>query len=147
MNNRGRLNPGPLTISNINWNYASLGIIILLSAFTLYILYDETDSSLLNPVLTVFALIGILCILSAFSKNANTVYLKGGKCNILEGSINCSGGCKKCSFAHAYLQMIKDREDSHDDEAPEYIIGESVFIGNEKEDSKIHQSMRKYDKE
>ena len=142
MSNKRRLALGPLTVSNINWNYVLAGITILLSTITLYVFLDETKNSTLNLVFGVFALIGIFCIAFALSRNTNTIYLRKGRCNILKGSIRCSGGCKKCSFANVYLQRILNGEDPSDDE-----VGEPVFIGNERKNPEIHQNMRQYDRE
>lgn len=147
MRKRTRLNPGPLTVSNINWSYASVGIIILLSDFTLFILFVGSGNPLVDSAIILFFITGIVFIWAAFSRNTNSLYLIKGRCNILEGSIRCGGGCKKCSFAHAYLQQITDCEDPDVDEIREYIVGEPVFIGNEGKNPEIHQSMRQYDRE
>lgn len=123
MNNRGMLNPGPLAVSKINWLRILVGIFLLFFAFAIYIAFPALDErfsgNFTYALMAPFLLMGVSYIIAAFSRNANTLYLKNGKCTILEGSIGCSGGCKKCSFVNTYMNRIIDDSVSIEDEGLE----------------------------
>ncbi len=110
-----RLDPGPLAVTNVRWGYLHCGIISALIGITAVFL-SVTDSSAprdfywvtLAGVLII--IVGIAFMALAFTRSANTLYVKKDRCNILEGKIHCSGGCMKCSFAATYLQRGPERD-------------------------------------
>lgn len=63
----------------------------------------------------IFSLIGLGLIVSGWATSMETVYLKGGICQIVEGKGKCGGGCNQCIFAQRYVELNNpDPEDSDD---------------------------------
>ncbi len=63
----------------------------------------------------IFSLIGFGLIGSGWATSMETVYLKGGRCQIVEGKGMCGGGCNLCVFAQRYVELNNPDPDDSDD--------------------------------
>ena len=58
---------------------------------------------------------GIAAMVSAWTRSMETIYLKGGYCQLSDAKCMCNGGCNHCVFAQRYVEIVNpDKDDSED---------------------------------
>ncbi len=64
----------------------------------------------------ILSLIGFGLIGSGWATSMDKIYLKGGRCQIVEGKGMCGGGCNLCIFAQRYVELNNpDPNDSEEE--------------------------------
>ncbi|KUE73541.1 hypothetical protein AUQ37_08645 [Candidatus Methanomethylophilus sp. 1R26] len=128
MSAKFKLNPGD-TKAECNRGRAAVGAVVLLIGLAV-IMYsvqfmdvrgsdDDAIRSFIILMLGMFLMTcGVGTILSAFYYTANTMYVKKGRCTIMDGGIACSGGCKSCSVALVYIDKMNGGNEPEPRERP-----------------------------
>lgn len=103
--------------STANYQYLASGIVLMIVATPLLIISGMKKYPLdpLDLVILSFgvllALIGLLLIFYSFKIFPHTMYVKDGKCVIVDRKIHCYGGCNKCHIARTYLDQINQGDE------------------------------------
>ncbi len=68
--------------------------------------YIEMASFVVDVTRIVLIIKGIVYVYGAFELTPESMYLKFGKCTILDTKCNCMGGCKDCIYAAEHVQSL-----------------------------------------
>ena len=96
-----------------------IGVVFLVYGSKWDVLIELTNEDLARFVSIllgiIFSLIGFGLIGSGWATSMETVYLKGGRCQIVEGKGACGGGCNSCVFAKRYVELNNPDPNDSDD--------------------------------
>ncbi len=127
ISDNNKLNLGKLargTQYNIGGIIAGVILLIIGAWLGLTGINDEYSEKMINfsaILLGSFLIVGgLLCVVVSCSKSIDKIYCINNKCILTSKKYECMGGCRRCAFALAYLNIVNNVEPSNTDTTPSY---------------------------